>query len=47
MQEGTSIGLFTVASMVVFGIVFGTMVVLLPMLKDTAMQFMTHGVSTS
>lgn len=44
MQEGTSIGLFTVMSIVAFGLLVGLTIALLPTMKEIALQFVTKGV---
>lgn len=47
MQEGTSIGLMTVVSLVAFGLVFGTMLTFMPTVRDYAIDTMYSGVHTS
>lgn len=46
MQEGTSIGLMTLVTMIGFGILFGTLFTLLPEIRETALRFITDGVNT-
>lgn len=47
MQEGTSIGLMTVVSLVGFGLLFGIMLTFMPQMQDVALKFITNGVSST
>lgn len=47
MQEGTSIGLMTVVSILGFGILFGIMLTFMPGMKEVALKFITNGVNTT
>lgn len=45
MQEGTSIGLFTIVSMLGFGMLFGIMLLWLPRLQGTYLGIIENGVN--
>lgn len=44
MQEGVSIGLMTVVSLVGFGLLFGIMLTFMPQMQETALDFIANGV---
>lgn len=47
MQEGTSIGLMTVVSLVGFGLLFGIMLTFLPTMQGVALDFIANGVNST
>lgn len=46
MQEGTSIGLMTVVSIVGFGLLFGIALTFMPQLREFALTWIASGVDT-
>lgn len=46
MQEGTSIGLFTIVGLVGFGILFGIFLFYLPLLREQYTIILENGVNT-